>query len=203
MRVFYVIYVQEEPFKSYINAVRLLCDPAEKNSAHLTVRGPYQRRYSTDQLMELNRWIKGERIHVWGTGSFLGPKQNTIFLECESPNLPRVWHKPHYGYRPHVTLYDGASRETADSLLDILECLKIDFQFLSEGLSPVIVNSGQKNLVLRCNISPDIVAGAVGMRTDLLREVDRMSQTERLQWAGEILRVLSGLAEQHPMAIAL
>jgi hypothetical protein len=102
-----------------------------------------------------------------------------------------------------MTLYDGTSQATADSLLGILACLRIDFHFLSEGLFPLIVNSGQKNLVLRCNISPDLVAGAIGMRTDLLREVDKMSQTERLRWAGEILRVLSGLAEPHRMAIAL
>lgn len=194
MRVFYVIYIREEPLKSYINAVRLLCNPAEKNSAHLTVRGPYKRRYSKDELAALNKQIRDEPVHIYGCGHFFGPTQNTVFLDCDSPRLREVWHKPDYGYRPHITLYDGSSRKIADALLRMVSDHSFNLCFRAEGLSQLTVRSGQTNLILRCDTNPAIVAHALGRPLDFTL-LDSMQEAERLTWAGRVIEKLSALSE--------
>lgn len=194
MRIFYVVYIKREPLKSYINAIRLLCNPAEKNSAHLTVRGPYKRRYSEVDLKALNDRIKGDYIHVFGSDSFLAPTQNTVFLDCESSRLRDVWHKPDFGYRPHITLYDGASQRVADSLVRMLASRRFDFSFQAEGLSQLIVKPGQRNLILRCDTNPTVIAQAMGRPLDLAT-LDSLPESERLKLAEMLVEELSRLSE--------
>lgn len=168
MKVFYVIYVQDEPYRTILNGIRALANPREKHSVHLTVQGPFSRRRSYSKLSELNTHISGERIAVNSVGRFFGPGQNTVFLSCYSEKLPLIWRKTQYGYNPHLTLYDGDRRDFAESMLRILQVRSVVFDFLAHRIEPLIVN-GQRDLLLAYNIDYTLLEGYAGQRVDSSR----------------------------------
>ncbi len=175
MRVFYVIYVSDPLLEGILDGVRFLANPHEKGRAHVTVRGPYRQRYD---LTAQQRRIAGTRLTCHGAGSFFGPRQNTVFVRCDSPALRDVWHKPDYGYHPHLTLYDGSSRVVAEDLLTLLEAADARFGFEVVGLEPLLSTKGQANLDL---------AAAWALARPLLQErlgadLPQADAVRRLEW---------------------
>src|SRR5437588_595976 len=127
MRVFYVVYISDETLRKCIDGIRLLSNPFEKESAHITLRGPYRQRYNVDHLSSI---VRGTTVLISGVGSFFEAKQNTVFFSCESSHLRAVWHKPNYpDYNPHITLYDGESRRFANELAKAIGKYKYDLCF--------------------------------------------------------------------------
>src|SRR5260370_2545642 len=106
MRVFYVLYICEPELSDCVDAIRLLANPAEKSAAHLTVRGPYQRKLPMNRLSEK---ISGKTIFVDKLGNFFQEHQNTVFFSSFSPYLPSVWKNSGFGFNPHITVDDGIS----------------------------------------------------------------------------------------------
>ena len=121
---------------SCINAIRVLANPAEKNKAHITVRGPYPRR--DRRSGRFSRFVEGSEINIVGPGHFFDFEQNTVYLRCVSPELKIVWDKPDYGFNPHITLYDGASSEFARKLWDIVSQHPLKFSFVAGPLAPLV-----------------------------------------------------------------
>ncbi len=131
-RVFSVIKIKDRNLNTIIDGIRLLADPYEKQVAHITIRGPYSQKYNID---DINKSIKDTKVNVKGIGTFFETsRQNTIFFKCDSPYLQTVWKKSDYPFNPHLTLYDGNSREFAHKLLLILQRHSFNFAFNVDGL---------------------------------------------------------------------
>ncbi len=127
---FYVLYLPMGDLRNHLDLMRLICNPSKTSSAHLTVRGPY---YS-DHQPELD--TQNIRVLVQGVGVFFGENQNTVFFQCESEDLKRIWWKRDFKeFKPHITIYDGNSREFAIRLAAILERYDLSFEFSANHLS--------------------------------------------------------------------
>jgi len=118
MSVFYVLHVKEKSLSDCLDAIRFLCDPAEKQKAHITVRGPYQRKID---IRSVNDKVAGRIVSIDGVDNFFAYNQNTVFFHCSAPVLTTVWKKPDFPFNPHLTIYDGRSTEFAHRLYDILK----------------------------------------------------------------------------------
>ncbi len=192
MRVFYVIYIEDEVIRACLNAIRILCNPRVKTSAHLTVRGPYKTKIKRQRLDVLNELVHNSRIIVYGVDKFFEPNQNTVFLQCASPELPLVWKKRDYGYNPHITLYDGDSRTFAENLLRILCSFRFNFSFTADKLSPLVMKKGQLNFFSPIETNASVISSIIGRQFDV-RLIDSMSVVERLNLIRKICCHLSQL----------
>lgn len=186
-RVFYVIYLPERSIESHINAIKLLCEPNAKTVAHLTVRGPYLKQVSVD---EISSAVSGTNIQVTGVDCFFEPNQNTVFLRCDGDSLRSVWRKSDFGYNPHITLYDGGSRRFAEQLLDVLGNYNLSFSFKAPGLEPLVSVSGQTDASLVYSVDSAWLGEVVGRQVDPGRI---SSLTEETRLAG-IARLVASLA---------
>src|SRR5207249_1340689 len=155
MRVFYVIYVSDDRLRSAIDTIRLLAAPSVSHPAHLTVRGPYSQRRNMDAMSAA---ITGETVILHSAAYFFHKGQHTVFFEAAANNLEAIWHKPEFGFNPHVTIYDGRSRSRAIQLYQLLTRFPIVLTFTSRGLEPLIANGGQANLRVLEGIDFDFVS---------------------------------------------
>jgi hypothetical protein len=151
VRYFYAIFVAEHNIRSLLSALRFLCDPHQKYSAHVTVRGPYLAPLSKAALERLGNLVSGSYVEVYDVGAFQYPRQNTVFLHCDGIALPKVWVKPGRPYIPHLTLYDGASQFFARELVGLLRTYRIQFQFTATKLYELVSSNGQRSFELRAS----------------------------------------------------
>jgi len=182
-RVFYVLYLPEIEASRYIDAIRFLANPEEKWRAHITVRGPYRRQINTAKL---NERLAGNRIAVEGVGRFRNNGQQTVFLHCSGTHLKDVWHKGDYPYNPHLTIYDGPSREIAGSLEAILDRYCIRIECLCDRLEPMVSVRGVLRMDLGLHVAAHLFGpqhtGGIGSLQELASAsvVDRLGHIERL-----------------------
>lgn len=122
MRIFYGVYIEDVRLSACLDLIRLLGEPEYYRRCHITVRGPYTRKLSENDLERFNGTLN-EVLHtlsVLGVGSFFLGAQNTVILECEIVGVRDIWHKPSYQDGiPHITLYDGKSRQMALAVMAI------------------------------------------------------------------------------------
>lgn len=190
MRLFYVIYPEEPHLRFVLDAIRFLANPYEKERAHLTVRGPCSRHYREQTLQRLNLKIASSPISIEGVDNFFAERQHTVFLSCDGPNLKQVWLKPDYGYRPHITLYDGDSRSLGAALLSILQARPARLRFVAGGLEPLVTFKGQTNLTLRASVDFDRLS-RLADRALSPSAVTTLSMEERLALIERAWRSLS------------
>ena len=118
----YVLYINDDIIGPCLELVRKICEPCSTSGPHVTVRGPIK------DLKGTEKWKK-ERISevkLIEPGNFFSDSknsqtQNTIYIKCDFKKLRNIWYKPNYGsFIPHITLYDGKSREFAKALWSLL-----------------------------------------------------------------------------------
>lgn len=154
VRWFHILYFDDVGVQETLDAIVLLANPREKRRAHITLRGPYK---SQDEAENVRVDIRGADISICGVGNFFEYGQNTIFLNSDSEHIRANWWKPKYGYNPHITLYDGDSREFAE---DLYSRIKISRPFMkfSAGYSEIIRSvSGQKDFSLWFDVNLNTV----------------------------------------------
>ena len=142
-RYFFILYPSSPELQVHIDLMCLVCDPSRIRTAHLTVRGPYTAKPKP------GKWSNAKNIHVsvCGVGIFFLPKQNTVFLRCTSSELRNLWWKRDYKEpEPHITIYDGDSREFAQRALKILEKYDLSFEFVADCLQEYRSRNGQQSL---------------------------------------------------------
>ena len=144
--------------------MRYVADPAERDFAHITIRGPYKQRYN---LCNLNKMVQGAEVMADGVGSFLSKKQNTVFIRCRSQILRNVWMKPDYGFNPHITIYDGPSREFADRVLGVLGDMSLRFRFVVGDLAPLVSHGQQYAMDLGQSLNRELLGTWSGMKLGL------------------------------------
>jgi hypothetical protein len=145
LKVFYSIYVPTGPIRTALDAIRLFARPQTKHPAHITVRGPYS------DYRDPRMWtaaVRGQCVEVGGVGTFFGPDQNTVFLRADAPAIRLIWDKPDFpDYNPHLTIYDGESRDFAESLRAILVQKDPRFSFAASGMEPMVSGNGPAPLI--------------------------------------------------------
>ena len=160
-KIFYVVYPLEERLRKSLDIMRFIADPSGKHPAHITVRGPLQR--PSNNLENFSYKTYGSQVYVNGVGYFFSAKQNTVFINCQSEVLREVWKKPDYGrFNPHITLYNGPSRDFAQMLLERLQHLRIQFSFEIGELSPLFSTMGQYTMGSMQFYNPEIFSKIVG-----------------------------------------
>lgn len=200
MRIFYVIYVHDDILEHYLNAIRYLSNPNEKNGVHITVRGPY--KIHLNNVQKLNSIIKGEKIKISSVGTFFGTKQNTVFLNCDSKKLEKIWQKFDYGFNPHITLYDGNSRNFAKKLVAILNSHLINFTFVVDKLSELRSIKGQSDYRLRLDANIGYIKQKIG--SDLTHnDIEKMSEKRRLELIDKLTFNLSLIKAKKKPSITL
>ena len=164
-RTFHVLYVPDGLIAGCLDAIRVLANPAEKNRAHITVRGPY--RHSRPRIDTINRLIESSEINIHGSGNFFASGQNTVFLQCKSPRLKDVWDKPDYDFNPHITLYDGPSRDFASMLWKIVSSHSYDISFVAGPLTPLVsAHRYQGGMALRADLDLRLLRELTGLHVN-------------------------------------
>ncbi len=141
MRYFGFVGVQDAKYRTLLNAAILLADPSEKTPVHVTVSGPFSAR---PRHKAGQNHVAGEKISVIGVDRFVGAKQSTVFLECGFPSARGIWNKKDYGFKPHLTIFDGKDIEFADRLYGRLQKKRLFFNFRAGPLYFYKSVSGQK-----------------------------------------------------------
>lgn len=188
-RTFHVLYVPDGLIAGCIDALRLLANPTEKHRAHITVRGPYSRR--RNDFGANSRLIEGSQINILGAGNFFEFGQNTVFLQCGSPKLQDVWDKPDYGFNPHITLYDGPSREFANRLWDVVSRRSYGVSFVAGPLTQLVSsrrNQGAMNL--HASLDSRLLKETTGLDLDGVT-IDSLAWDLRLQAIDKLCEYLS------------
>jgi hypothetical protein len=189
-RVFYVFYSRDQHDQSVLDAICYLADPSEKNRAHVTVRGPYRQKRGVPAV---SRALDGSEIDVTGVDAFFEPGQNTVFFAVSSPGLARVWHKPDYpDSKPHLTIYDGESREFAVKLRSRLQQVNPRFRFKATALAPIVTRKGQGSLELRTAFDEDLVKAVTGTGVN----ADAVSELPEEQRIDLIAKLCARLAQR-------
>ncbi|MDT7858333.1 hypothetical protein RQM47_16915 [Rubrivirga sp. S365] len=199
-RVFYAVYIEDRRLGTCLDATRLLMDPATRTRAHVTVRGPYDKRLRRLDEAFWNAQLKHEVLRLVEPGSFFGQGQNTVYLRCEAPALRDVWKKPDYPeFTPHLTLYDGPSRSHAERLLDLLTRRPAKYCVRSIQLEPL--RSPRRPYRSQTEIGPEahVDAGYLSrvVGRDLpLTDLDRWDAEKRFDALGALWGHLADVWEE-------
>lgn len=123
-----------------------------------------------------------------GPGVFFTTRQNTVYLLCESAGFHRVWHKPGRSYQPHMTLYDGSSRQYAQRLLELLDEFDIRFEFSPTPLFELHTKTPQVALPLELHVQSASVTRA--LKGVGIENVRILSEADRLEYVSQFLEFL-------------
>ena len=190
-RTFHVLYIPDGLIAGCINAIRVLASPAEKSRAHITVRGPYPG--VTNLTNTISRVIESSEINIHDPGNFFDSGQNTVYLRCRSSKLETVWDKPDYGFNPHITLYDGPSREFAGKVWDSVSSRTYNISFIAGPLTPLVSSRRhQGGMLLQADLDLRLVREVTGLDLDITGvTVQSLGQDERLKAIDKLCDFLS------------
>ena len=185
-RIFYVVYFDDHRLQVALDAMRFIANPFEKTRAHITVRGPYTKSINA---VGLTKKIAGTEAEADGMDSFFREDQNTVFIRCRSERIREVWQKVDFGFNPHVTVYDGPSREFAMMLLGRLSRLPVKFHFVVGQVTRLVTYKGQYTMSLREAFDEELTKRLVGEPLGI-SEIERMPSARRVALIELIAREL-------------
>lgn len=189
-RWFTFIEIENQKVQSLLNAVLFIADPSEKTAAHLTLGGPYTNQ---PELIDVRRALVGTEISVVGVRNFFNHGQNTVYLDCGSPLIEEFWDKKDYGFNPHITIYDGASREFAEKLYKRLKSQKPFFKFFIGDVFAQSSVKGQQTFDLRLEFNIEELGGLIGSDYSLSK-LQREEEWRRLMLIDRIFNQLIGFS---------
>jgi hypothetical protein len=198
MPFFYVLHVKTKPLADCLDAIRFLCNPTEKQRAHITVRGPYKKKID---VRGINEKVTGGIVSFDGIGNFFDSCQNTVFFRCSAPRLRAVWSKSDFPFNPHLTIYDGKSPEFAHRLFDLISRYEYPLRFRAEELEAIESRKGQNSMSLALAFNSDLVRRAVG-RDINAAEVPKLSEQRRLDLIDRLCRYLAALPMKQSAPVA-
>lgn len=205
-RTFFVVLFQDVTVRTCLNALRLFANPATRQEAHITTRGPYKNREAIDADQKWRKKATEAQIHVFDIGAFFSGSQNTVFFRAEIINYdPDMFWKPHFKNSiSHITVYDGSSRKFAESIKENLAAWK--WNFMTVGTKPremVSQSKKQGDFYIYLSVDYSILDDTLGFRVDP-RIVMRMSPFSRLLAINRVIRYLADyVATISPPAVSL
>ncbi len=196
MKVFYVLHIKEKALADCVDAIRFICNPLEKQRAHLTVRGPYQKKIDVSGI---SRKIEGDTVLINSVGNFFDSGQATVFFRCSAPELRNVWNKPNYPFNPHITIYDSESKEFARRLFAVMSKYHYYLKFQANELEAIESRKGQDSFSLAFAFNSKLVSRVIGERLTADR-VSTLSQERRLQLVDRLCEHLSAISVRSAIA---
>lgn len=167
-----------------MDALRLLANPLERLSTHITICGPYNQRR---RFPNVDSKIQKAEISIFKTGCFFDFYQNTVFLEAHSEVLQSVISKPDYPKAtPHLTIYDGKSRGLAERLYRVLNQRDVCFRFQASTLKAIMTIRSQHDFDLWTRIDKGLISSRIGMEFDRA-SVLALSDDERVEKFAKLL----------------
>jgi hypothetical protein len=134
--------------------------------------------------------IEGAKIHVDGACTFSGPKQNTVFLKCDAPELRAVWYKPDFpNFSPHLTIYDGSSSTFAEELARLLEDVQPSFSFTATELRAIVSRKNQSTFDLRASLDIRYLSSLLKAEFDVDTALE-LDAAKRLSWISQLFKCL-------------
>jgi hypothetical protein len=129
--------------------------------------------------------------HFFDTG------QNTVFIRCLAPALKAVWYKPDFPeFNPHLTLFDGSSRDFAMRLFEVVSKYDFGIGFCARNLEPFVSVGGQSAFSLAAHFDSTHLSEIV--REDLRpADIAELGASERLTLIDRICSHLHDLASEH------
>ena len=126
----YVLFIKDHVVGRCLELIRKICDPNSTSKPHVTVKGPLGEYNKKSKFWED---ITIKNFELIEPGTFFSESedrhiQNTVYLSCNFDKIGHLFYKPYYmEFTPHITLYDGSSREFAQKLF--LCVAQYDWQF--------------------------------------------------------------------------
>jgi hypothetical protein len=186
---FYIISIQDNFIRAYLDLLRFIANPNEKRTSHITVRGPYKKKIN---LLQKSADILGKNVTITGAGCFFSKKQNTVYLNCESDAIRKVWLKKSLNYNPHLTIYDGNNRSFAESILTSLTANQYRITFTSTDLIPLRICKGQTDADLLISVDINLLGRL--LKTDIdLDTIKTMTEHNRINVFSELSSFLPHL----------
>lgn len=169
---FYVVYPSNKNLRNLLNALKLLANENQRTEAHITVRGPYEKKLSKKTIKRFSNIVGEEVLSISKVDNFFDFNQNTVFFDCEqNENLKAVWKKDSYNdFRPHITIYDGEDRDFAEKLYNILSSDFKPFKYRISEISWLEPKSKELLEIVNLKAVPDY--------DDVFKEVFNISKTE-------------------------
>lgn len=119
---FVAVRFSDEKIARLFDLARIVLQPDFARPSHITLRGPYENKAN------ISSTIIGKdvgKITVRRPGTFFSERQNTVYLGVEIIGIADFWRKPDYpDGTPHLTIYDGKSREFAWAIFSALKRYK-------------------------------------------------------------------------------
>jgi len=121
---------------------KIFAQKTVKTNIHITVRGPYTKLITDEEIRKTRKKIQNDVILITGVGRFDNTR-HTVYLKVGSENLEKIWDKPDfpkskYGYNPHITMYDGDNESLADGICEFLEKERLELLCHSFKLTPYV-----------------------------------------------------------------
>ncbi len=180
LRFFYVVRINDAQTQNALNAMRFAAAPDAKRTAHITVRGPCARPLPAEKIAQLTAAVRNAPVAVNGAGVFFRRRQNTVFLQCDSPAFPAIWKKPGREYIPHITIYDGSSREKAEDIIAVLQNANISFARPAGEVSEMPSPPDPRASELREALCEKTLSAAAGKKTTA-EDIPPLPWQQRLQ----------------------
>lgn len=191
---FYVLYPSNKNLRNLLNTLKVFADENQRTEAHITVRGPYVKKLSKNDVKKFSDIISNEVISISKVDNFFASNQNTVFFNCEeNENLKAIWKKITYNdFKPHVTIYDGNDREFAIKLFKILASDFRPFKYRVSGLTWLEPKSNDELKLFYLKVITDYD----NVLQDILKisksdiDFSSLSQTKRLSQIAKIAKKL-------------
>ncbi len=167
-----------------LDAIIFLSDPHQKNGVHVTIQGPLENPPEMDQLQ---RKFDKSKVHILGAGKFFNERQNTVYLKCDSDQIKQNWLKKTYkNYSPHITIYDGPSKEIANELYSLLKDKRLFFSLECEKVIVLPHSPGQTTFNLMFELDLTELTRLLGKKANPL-EIQNMSWGQRRGYLERLL----------------
>jgi|EndMetStandDraft_4_1072995.scaffolds.fasta_scaffold33195_2 hypothetical protein len=126
---------------------------------HVTLRGPYKEAPKREQLEDYAERLRGYGVKIGDHGYFSTPNGFSVFLRAECSVFRELWDKPDYqvpleSIQPHITLFESADRQAAQSVRDFLRQERLLIHTYSIYLSVYKSKATQADFFERPTVSP-------------------------------------------------
>ncbi len=185
-KYYLVIYIPDKEVSAIVDGIRLLADPNQKHSSHITVRGPYYNKANLPRKDQIDTWnsiVEGEEAIVDGVGTFENEKQFTLFFKANLDNIERIWWKRDFKeISPHITIINNPSlMDFSKKIYNLLSSKNISFEFCVEKLE-ILSTNGDSEMAfskLKNSYDFDFLSSLVGCPLSKI-EVETLSLDKRL-----------------------
>ena len=141
MSYYYGVYPAEKSISRLFDLARLIVQPDYARKAHVTLRGPYDKKPSSRSIW-LRKSLTGSCITRPST--FFNEWQNTVYLGVTFFEMNEISWKPDFEDGiPHLSIYDGNDRSFAWQVLSVLK----EFRWqMPIDLTPVLILEKKKDV---------------------------------------------------------